>query len=94
MSLPLASSRYSTHVYTKHVQGILESHKSGDKPIFIYMAWQAVHEPMQAPDSYLEPYAAIKDASRRIYAGMVACLDEGIGNITTTLKTTGLYENR
>ena len=24
---------------------------------------------------------------------MVSCLDEGIGNITATLKSTGLYEN-
>jgi hypothetical protein len=85
--------QYSTHVYTQHVQGILESHKSTDRPLFLYMAWQAVHEPMQAPDSYIAPYTAIKDASRRIYAGMLSALDEGIGNITQTLKDTGLYEN-
>lgn len=31
---------YSTHVYTKHVQGLLTNWKPADKPIFLYMAWQ------------------------------------------------------
>ena len=64
-----------------------QAHKPADKPIFLYMAWQAVHEPVQAPASYIAPYASTEDDSRRIYAGMVACLDEGIGNITQVRKT-------
>lgn len=56
-------------------------------------AWQAVHEPMDAPASYLVPYESIEDPSRKIYAGMLSVLDEGIGNITRTLKANGMYEN-
>ena len=56
-------------------------------------AWQAVHEPMDAPQSYLTPFASILDPSRQIYAGMLSVLDEGIGNITKTLKAKGMYEN-
>ena len=48
--------RYSTYVYTKHVQGLLTDWKPADKPIFLYMAWQAVHEPMAVPDSYRVAY--------------------------------------
>ena len=29
----------------------------------------------------------------QIYAGMLTALDEGIGNITDTLKSTGMYDN-
>ena len=61
---------------------------------------QAQHTPKpyrmhstQAPESYIAPYAGIKDDSRRIYAGMLSALDEGIGNITSTLKSLGMYEN-
>ena len=31
---------YSTHVYTRHVQGLLSGWKPADAPIFLYMAWQ------------------------------------------------------
>ena len=84
---------YSTHVYTRHVQGLLSGWKPADAPIFLYMAWQAVHEPMSVPDSYRVAYKGTADPSRQIYAGMLTALDEGIGNITDTLKSTGMYDN-
>eukprot|EP01052_Picozoa_sp_SAG31_P009224 SAG31_NODE_480_length_15108_cov_56.073423_13_plen_159_part_00 len=68
-------------------------YRTGDAPIFEYLAWQAVHEPMDAPASYIAPYQNTLDDSRRIYAGMVAVMDEGIGNITATLKEKGLYND-
>ena len=71
---------------------IVSAWKPGDAPVFAYVAWQAVHEPMQAPASYIEPFtSSIEDASRRVYAGMLSALDEGIGNITTALKAAGMY---
>lgn len=83
---------YSTHVYTAHVQEIITNWTTDSKPIFAYIAWQAVHEPLDVPASYVAPFPSIEDLSRQIYAGMLACLDEGIGNITATLKAAGLYE--
>ena len=54
---------------------------------------QAVHEPIDAPDEYVAPYAAIGDPTRRVYAGMVAALDEGVGNISATLRARGMYDD-
>ena len=34
---------YSTHVYTKHVQGLLTDWTPAQKPIFLYMAWQVTN---------------------------------------------------
>ena len=60
----------------------------------IDLAWQSVHEPLDAPAAYLDQFSAITDPSRRIYAGMLKVLDEGIGNITATLKgIPGMYAN-
>ena len=39
---------YSTQMYTQRVQQILASHDPR-KPIFLYIAYQAVHSPLQAP---------------------------------------------
>lgn len=80
---------YSTHIYTQRAQSLINDWKTGDPPMFIYLAWQAVHEPLDVPEHYLSPFGGIEDPSRRIYAGMLAALDEGIGNITKTLEQQG-----
>ena len=59
----------------------------------MYLAYQAVHAPLQVPDRYMDPYKNIADKTRRTYAGMVSCMDEGIGNVTRALKEAGLYDN-
>ena len=53
------------------------------------MAFQNVHEPLQAPKQYTDKYNFIEDKDRRTYAGMVDILDEAIGNITEAMKDAG-----
>ena len=49
---------------------------------------------MQVPERYKKPYEPqIVDDTRRTLAGMITCLDEAIGNVTQTLKETGLYDD-
>ncbi len=79
--------RYSTHVYAERVQQLLRGWRAGAPPLFVYLAWQAVHEPMEVPSRYLAPFGRIEDPSRRLYAGMLLALDEGIANISATLRT-------
>ncbi|KAJ0057469.1 hypothetical protein NL108_009186, partial [Boleophthalmus pectinirostris] len=83
---------YSTELFSERASSIIQTHKS-DKPLFLYVALQAVHSPLQVPQRYLTPYSFIKDHNRRIYAGMVSAMDEAVGNITSALKQSGLWEN-
>ncbi|MDB6026117.1 MAG: arylsulfatase family protein [Verrucomicrobiales bacterium] len=63
-----------------------------DKPLFLYVPFNAVHYPFQAPEKYKEPYAALKDP-RRTYAGMIAAMDEAIGKIVAAIDETGRRKN-
>ena len=45
------------------------------KPMFMYMAFQSVHSPMQVPKQYEDMYSHIQDRNRRIYAGMVTGME-------------------
>uniref|UniRef100_A0A6Q2YML0 Sulfatase N-terminal domain-containing protein n=1 Tax=Esox lucius TaxID=8010 RepID=A0A6Q2YML0_ESOLU len=83
---------YSTQLFTDRVTSIIAKHNP-EKPLFLYVALQAVHEPLQVPDRYITPYSFIKDKSRRLYAGMVSAMDEAVGNISFALEETGLWDN-
>ncbi|KAL0970445.1 hypothetical protein UPYG_G00242040 [Umbra pygmaea] len=84
--------QYSTVMFTQKAVNILAQHDPR-KPIFLYLAFQAVHSPLQVPAHYLERYKSIPNLHRRKYAAMVSCLDEAIHNLTLALKRYGFYDN-
>ncbi|XP_022103630.1 arylsulfatase B-like isoform X3 [Acanthaster planci] len=84
--------QYSTHLFAKRAQEIITKHDK-EKPFFLFVSMQAVHIPLEVPESYVRHYAHIKDKKRRTYAGMTTCMDEAVGNITTTLDELGLWND-
>ncbi|CAI5689404.1 arylsulfatase J isoform X2 [Oreochromis niloticus] len=84
---------YSTEMFTQKAVSILANHNPRKQPLFLYLAYQAVHSPLQVPARYLERYKGIPNPYRRKYAAMVSCLDEAIHNLTLALKHYGYYDN-
>jgi len=67
--------------------------KKGNDPFMLYLAYNAPHQPLQAPKATIEKYANIKNKYRRTYAAMVDEMDEGIGLVIDALKESGKFEN-
>ncbi|XP_052006536.1 arylsulfatase I [Xyrauchen texanus] len=86
------SGNYSTRLYTERVKDILRSHDRR-KPLFLYVALQAVHTPLQAPAYLLRRYQALGNRPRRHYAAMVSGVDESVGEIVSELRERGYYDN-
>jgi arylsulfatase A-like enzyme len=63
-----------------------------DKPLFLYVPFNAPHTPLQVPEEYKAPYGELPEP-RRTYAGMLAAMDEAIGCILAALDETGIREN-
>jgi arylsulfatase A-like enzyme len=88
---PLKEAGYTTHLIAAEACKVIET---GDraKPLFLYVPFNGVHSPFQAPDEYLKPYGALK-GNRQKLAGMLAAVDEAIGRIEESLKKAGRLEN-
>jgi arylsulfatase A-like enzyme len=82
---------YSTHLIAKEAVRLVEQQKDG-QPLFLYVPFNAVHEPHQVPDKYTQPYSHLK-GGRRIYAGMTAALDEACGQIIEAIDKRGWRKN-
>ena len=82
---------YSTHLIAKETVRLIREY-GGVKPFFIDVSFNAVHEPLSVPDSYLQPYAHLKEP-RRTYAGVLSAMDEAIGQIIAALDEKGLRRN-
>jgi arylsulfatase A-like enzyme len=88
---PTQEEGYSTHLIAKEACRIIHE-KSDDKPLFLYVPFNGVHTPLQVPDSYKEPYNSLPEP-RRAIAGMLAAVDEAIGQIKNALNAKGLSDN-
>lgn len=82
---------YSTHLIGQEsVQFVQE--QAGKKPFFLYVPFNAVHTPLQVPEEYLKPYANLQ-GQRRTLAGMLAAMDEAIGQIVEAVEKAGVRKN-
>jgi len=86
------AGQYSTNLFSARARQIVEQHDTS-RGLFLYLAYQGVHEPREAPDRYVAPYKTrIRDDGRRVFAGMIAALDEGLGNVTSALSAKGMLD--
>ena len=82
---------YLTEALTDRAVDFIKRQKS--HPFFLYLAFNAVHTPMEATDKYLARFAHIEDNQRRTYAAMLSAMDDGIGKTLAALRLEGLEEN-
>lgn len=89
---PVKEKGYTTQLIgadaVKYING-----QSADKPFYLYLTFNAPHTPYQAPQDYIDRFKNIAEPTRRIYAGMVSCLDDEIGKVIAALDKKGLREN-
>ena len=84
---PAASVTYLTDVVANKSIDFIK--RTASSPFMLYVAFNAVHTPMQAPDEYLARFPNIADSQRRTYAAMLSAMDDAIGRIMAALREKG-----
>ncbi len=84
---PVKELDYTTDAFGREAESFVRKH--ADRPWFLYLAFNAVHTPMDATDARLAKFASIPDKKRRTYAAMMSALDDNIGRVRQALKDSG-----
>ena len=89
--VPEDDNRYLTDWMAEKANEFIAAQKV--EPFFLYVAFNAVHTPMQAPPELLKEFPDIRNKKRQKLAGMTLSLDRAVGSILDTLNKQGLDGN-
>jgi len=87
---PVAEMPYLTDALADRAVDFIKRQRA--RPFFLYLAFNAVHVPLQAPEKYLTRFSHIADPQRRMYAAMLSAMDDGIGRTIAALRSEQLEE--
>ena len=87
-SEPIDEKEYLTDAFAREAVSFVNRHK--EKPFFLYLPFNAVHAPLQAPDKYLQRFTSIKDKKRQTFAAMLSAMDDAIGKVLASIRENDL----
>jgi arylsulfatase A-like enzyme len=88
---PVKELDYTTDAFGREAVAFIERHKA--QPWFLYLAFNAVHTPMDATDERLAKFPNIANVQRRKYDAMMLAMDEAIGRVREKLADSGMDKN-
>lgn len=89
---PFAGEKeYLTDAFARESAAFIDKHK--DAPFFLYLAFNAVHAPLEATRKYEDRFPDITNPKRRTYAGMLSAMDDAVGRVLAKLRQHKLEEN-
>lgn len=89
--VPEKSITYLTDMFTQRAVDFIDRNQT--RPFFMYLAYNAIHTPLQAKQQDLDRFGFIKEKDRQTYAAMMTSMDAGIGTVLRALKEKGLEEH-
>lgn len=90
---PAEETDYLTFALSREAVDFIARQKDRQEPFFLMLSFTAVHDPMEAPEDYLQRFAAIEDPGRRTYAAMMSAMDNAIGRVLKAVQDAGIERN-
>ncbi|HUX55537.1 MAG TPA: sulfatase-like hydrolase/transferase [Bacteroidales bacterium] len=88
----ISDTGYLTDNLAREACGFIENNAKSDSPFFLYLPFNAVHAPLQAPEEDIRKFNS-GNRDRDIQLAMIYRMDRAIGQVINKLKETGAYEN-
>lgn len=84
---------HATDIFTEWAIETIRDRSAGDKPFFLYLAYNAPHTPIQPPEEWLERVRKREpgiDEKRAKYVALVEHMDNGIGRVLDAVDQSGI----
>lgn len=87
---------HATDLFSQWASDFISKNSDSPKPWFLYLAYNAPHTPIQPPESWL---AKVKDREagiddkRAALVALIEHMDDGIGRVLESLRSSGQFEN-
>lgn len=84
-------SEYLTDAFRREALAFIGRHRQ--EPFFLYLAFNAVHLPLQATEKYRDRFPNLREPKRRTYAAMMSAMDDAVGAVLARLREEKLEED-
>jgi arylsulfatase A-like enzyme len=88
---PVELKDYLTDALADEAADFMQRHRT--EPFFLYLAFNAVHTPVEVTPEALAKFSSISDPERRKYAALTWQMDQAVGRVLKQLRDLGLAEN-
>ena len=82
---------YTTEEFGKEAVNFIQKHN--DQPWFVYLAFNAVHAPLESTEKYLSRFPNIEERKRHTFAAMLSAMDDAVGSVLAKVHDLGQDEN-
>ena len=89
---PVHTEGYMTDLFTEEAIKVIEN-KADDQPLFLYLSYNAPHDPLEAKPEDEAKYPKVIYQHRKTYLAMIDCMDQGIGRVLQALEDKGIHDN-
>lgn len=86
------AGQYNTEIFTAEAESIISVHNTSE-PLFLYLAHETPHTPLQAPQDWIDKFTSIEDEDRRTMAAMISYMDHCVGRVQTALSNAGMLDD-
>eukprot|EP01083_Nonionella_stella_P085700 237700_1 len=86
---------YDAYTFSSIAVDVINTHYqkyNEDQPLFLYYALHNTHSPIEAPERFVSMYN-FNQSLRNRFDAMVSVVDETVLNVTTALRSSGLWNN-
>ncbi len=84
---------YLTDYFGDRATDYIQRNSKSGKPYFLYLAFNAVHAPHMVTAKYYDRFPQIQDHQMRVYAAMIAALDDQVGRVLDAVDASGQAKN-